>query len=81
MLPTEVKQPDYDSWLECSRCAEIIPIYQVEAEPTIQDSVSTIESPFVESKGEVLGHIEKVRERIERTQIWIGYMMRTSRES
>jgi len=54
IMPGQVKQPDYDQFLQCARCAEIIPIYQTEPEPTIQDSVATIENPFDESKGQVL---------------------------
>jgi len=55
LMPNEVKQPDYENWLQCSRCAEIIPIYQAEKEESIKDEVTTIQNPFEESKGEVLG--------------------------
>lgn len=34
------------NWLQCSRCAEIIELYKAEKEDSIQDSVTTIESPF-----------------------------------
>jgi uncharacterized C2H2 Zn-finger protein len=26
LLPNEVKQPDYDSWLQCPKCAFLCPI-------------------------------------------------------
>jgi hypothetical protein len=46
LLPQEVKQPDYDDWLQCGRCRFLCPIYEASPEDIIQDKVSTIENPF-----------------------------------
>ena len=46
LMPNEVKQPDYENWLQCLKCAWLCPIYEAEPEPSIKDSVTTIDNPF-----------------------------------
>jgi hypothetical protein len=55
LMPQEVKQPDYDDLLECSRCRYLCPIYQASPEDTIQDTVTTIENPFDNVSGQIVG--------------------------
>jgi hypothetical protein len=55
LMPQEVKQPDYDDWLQCGRCAYLCPIYQASPEDTIQDTVTTIENPFDNARGKFIG--------------------------
>lgn len=55
LLPNEVKQPDYENWLQCVRCRWLCPIYQVEPEPTIQDFAQPIDNPFDNAQSQVLG--------------------------
>ena len=50
----EVRQPDYDEWLECPTCYNVIPKYEIEKEATIKDEVETVESPF-ENQSKFLG--------------------------
>lgn len=54
LMPGEVRQPDYDEWLECPTCYNVIPKYEIEKEATIKDEVETVESPF-ENQSEILG--------------------------
>jgi Na+-translocating ferredoxin:NAD+ oxidoreductase RnfC subunit len=49
-MPNEPRPDDYENWLECGTCGWICPIYQVEKEATIKDSIETIESPFESGK-------------------------------
>jgi ferredoxin-like protein FixX len=42
LMPGEVRQPDYDQWLECGTCGFICPIYEAPKEETIKDAVETI---------------------------------------
>jgi Na+-translocating ferredoxin:NAD+ oxidoreductase RnfC subunit len=50
LKPNEPRPDDYENWLECGTCGWICPIYQVEKEATIKDSIETIESPFESGK-------------------------------
>jgi hypothetical protein len=68
LLPQEEKQPDYSDFLQCTKCARVIPIYQAEPEATIQDSVNTIENPFEEQKGQVLSAFKKRKSKTGKTR-------------
>lgn len=48
--PNEPRPADYESFLECPRCYEVIPIHEIPKEETVQDAVETIESPFEQGK-------------------------------
>jgi hypothetical protein len=49
LMPGQVRDEDYENWLECATCGWICPIFAAEKEGTIKDSIETIDSPF-ESK-------------------------------
>jgi len=46
LMPGERKQEDYENWLECGRCYQIIPIYEGLKQETIENAIETIESPL-----------------------------------
>jgi hypothetical protein len=46
LMPGEVRQPDYDEWLECPTCSLVIAKFELEKEASIKDSVETLETPF-----------------------------------
>jgi hypothetical protein len=46
LMPNEPRPDDYEDWLECGTCGWLCPIYQVEKETTIKDSIETIDNPF-----------------------------------
>jgi hypothetical protein len=46
LMPNEPRPDDYENFLECATCGWICPIYQLEKEASIKDSIETIESPF-----------------------------------
>jgi hypothetical protein len=48
--PNEPRPQDYEEWLECPTCYQVIPIYELPKEETIKDSIETIESPFEQGK-------------------------------
>jgi len=55
LMPNEVRQPDYDQWLECPDCCEIVAAYVVEHDATIiVDDIPTVETPF-ENTTEIIG--------------------------
>jgi len=47
--------PDQDQWRQCHECGSIVPIYELEMEPAINDFVETIDNPFDNAKGTMLG--------------------------
>lgn len=53
-MPNEVRQPDYDEWLECPTCCNVIPKYEIEKEASIKDSVETVSIRF-ENQTEIMG--------------------------
>jgi hypothetical protein len=55
LMPNEPVPPDYENWLQCPRCAWVCPIYEANRKETIEDTITTIENPFDESKGQVIG--------------------------
>jgi hypothetical protein len=46
LMANEPRPDDYENFLECGTCGWICPIYQVEKEAEIKDSIETQESPF-----------------------------------
>jgi len=58
LMPGEPRPADYEEWLECPTCYEVIPAYEAEKEAEIKDSIETIDSPF-ESKF----HLESIPKR------------------
>ncbi len=47
LMPGETRQPDYDKWLQCTDCYEVVPAYVVEGDASIiRDEIPTIETPF-----------------------------------
>lgn len=67
LMPNEPRPDDYENWLECATCGWLCPIYQVEKEATIKDSIETIDNPF-ESKT----IIESLPKRTNRTGMKIA---------
>jgi len=59
LMPNEERQLDYENWLQCVKCSWLCPIYEAEPIETIQDTVTTIDNPFEESKGQVLAAFKK----------------------
>ena len=66
LLPNEVKQPDYDSWLQCPKCAFLCPNYEAEPEPSIQDTITTIHNPFDNAQSQVIGTHKKGYKKTKR---------------
>lgn len=54
LIPGEVRQPDYDEWIECPTCSLVIAKFELEKEASIKDTVETLETPF-ENQSEILG--------------------------
>ena len=55
LMPNEQRQPDYESWLQCPSCAEVVAAYVVEHDATIiRDDIPTVETPF-ENTTEIIG--------------------------
>jgi hypothetical protein len=56
LMPNETRQPDYESWLQCPDCMEVVvAAYVIEHDATIiTDAVETVESPF-ENQTEIMG--------------------------
>jgi hypothetical protein len=59
LMPQELRPADYENWLQCVRCGFLCPIYEGEKEATIQDTVTTIENPFDNAQGQLLGAFKK----------------------
>ena len=45
----EVKPPDYNQFVQCYECGNVLPIYEAHFESQIKDSLQTIDNPFEES--------------------------------
>ena len=55
LMPGEKREPDYESWLSCPDCFEVVPAYIVEGDASIiRDDIPTVESPF-ENTTEIMG--------------------------
>jgi hypothetical protein len=50
LIPNEPRPADYESFLECPTCYEVIPIHEIPKEEEIKDAVETIESPYEQGK-------------------------------
>jgi hypothetical protein len=50
LMPNEPRPQDYEDWLQCPTCYELIPIYEMPKEETIKDSIETIDNPFESGK-------------------------------
>lgn len=50
LMPNEPRPADYESWLECPRCYNLVPIHEIPKEETVTDAVETIDNPFEGSK-------------------------------
>jgi hypothetical protein len=59
LKPGEQKPSDYDQFLQCHSCGNIVPAHEGILESKIQDSLETIETPF-ESKFEVTGIAKRI---------------------
>jgi len=46
LMPNEVKQADYDQWTQCPRCFWLCPLFEVEPEPEITNTLETQDNPF-----------------------------------
>lgn len=55
LMPGEERQPDYDQWLQCPSCAEIVAAYIVEHDASIiRDDIETVDNPF-ENTSKIMG--------------------------
>jgi hypothetical protein len=54
-----ISEGDRENFLRCPQCGQIIPIFELEVETEIQDSLETIENPFEGGKF----HIESIKKR------------------
>jgi hypothetical protein len=48
--PNEPRPEDYDQFLECPTCYEVIPLHEIPAKEEIKDAVETIDNPFESGK-------------------------------
>jgi hypothetical protein len=46
LMPGQKHDIDTENWVECLKCCALIPIYEVEPEPEVQNVVETIDNPF-----------------------------------
>ena len=47
LMPGETRQPDFDKWLICPDCYEVVAAYVVEGDASvIKDDIPTVETPF-----------------------------------
>jgi hypothetical protein len=64
LMPGETKPIEADEWLRCETCGWLCPIYEVEKEATIKDSVQTIDNPFDQGKF----YVESIESRASQTK-------------
>jgi hypothetical protein len=58
-MPGEERQPDYDQWLQCPDCGEVIATHVIEHDATIiRDDIPTVETPY-ENTTEIMGAVSK----------------------
>ena len=59
LMPGQKREPDYDQWLQCPDCNEVVAAYVVEHDATIiVDDIPTVETPF-EDTTEIMGAVPK----------------------
>jgi hypothetical protein len=46
LMNNEPRPDDYEEWLQCPTCYEVIPIHEIPAQEEIKDTIETQESPF-----------------------------------
>lgn len=57
LMPGETRQPDYESWLQCPDCFEVIAAYVVEHDATmIRDDIPTVDNPFQDTTEIISAH-------------------------
>ena len=63
LMPNEVRQPDYENWLQCPDCYEIVAAYVIEHDASIIVGIliESVETPF-ENQTEIMG-LAKVTSR------------------
>jgi hypothetical protein len=55
LMPGQKREPDYDQWLQCPDCFEVVATYVVENDAVIiRDDIPTVETPF-ENTTEIIG--------------------------
>jgi len=55
LMPGETRQPDYESWLQCPDCFEVLAAHVIEHDATIiKDDIETVDNPF-ENTTEIIG--------------------------
>ena len=55
LMPGEQRQPDYENWLQCTSCYEVVAAFVVEDDATIiRDDIPTVETPF-ENTTKIMG--------------------------
>lgn len=55
LMPGETRQPDYEKWMQCPDCYEVVATYVIEHDATIiRDTVETVNNPF-ENQTEIIG--------------------------
>jgi hypothetical protein len=60
LMPGQVREPDYDQWLECPDCREVVAACVVEHDATIiMDDIETVDSPFESTQSEIIGAVSK----------------------
>ena len=63
LKPNEPRPEDYENWLECPRCYNLVPIHEIPKEEEIKDSIETIDNPF--ESGKFI--LESVKKRTSKT--------------
>jgi hypothetical protein len=63
ILEGQQREPDHDSFLQCPSCGWLCPIHEVGPEPEIQDTAQTIESPYDNQEGIVMGVANRQTQR------------------
>jgi hypothetical protein len=61
--------PDQDQWRQCHECGSLVPIYELEMEPVINDFVETIDNPFDYAKDTMLGVASRTVRRKKRQKL------------
>jgi len=61
--------PDQDQWRQCHECGSLVPIYELEVEPVINDFVETIDDPFDNAKNTMLGVASRTVRRKKRQKL------------
>lgn len=66
LMDGETRPPDYENWLSCPDCYEVVAAYVVEGDASvIKDEIPTVETPF-ENNIEIIGAVPKRTSRAGR---------------